>query len=99
MQTIVRRETRKRGVFGKTFKVLFILFNVLMAIWTVSYWGTVGQQINGYTSDIQRNGAAIGATLGTTFIIFFWAAGSAVLGLLTMLSRGTVTVIEERVSP
>jgi hypothetical protein len=38
---VVRREVRKRGFFGKVFKFLFVLFNVLMLIWLISYWSTV----------------------------------------------------------
>jgi hypothetical protein len=95
MSTVVRREIRKRGFFGKLFKFLFIAFNVLMLIWMIAYWVQVGHMITDATSEAVKTGAAVGTTLGTTFILFFWAAGSLVLGLLTMLSRGAKIIIEE----
>lgn len=95
MVRIVRREIRRRGFFGKLMKLAFVLFNILMLVWLVSYWTSVGEFAATTRSDAEMAGAAIGATLGTTFLIFFWAAGSVILGLLTMLTRGKVTIIEE----
>lgn len=97
MVQVIRREVRKRGFFGKVFKFLFIIFNLLMLAWLVSYWIQIGNMYNAVSSDAERTGASIGATLGTGFLIFFWAAGALILGLLTMLSRGTKIVIEETI--
>ena len=95
MVQVIRREVRKRGVFGKLLKFLFIAFNLLMLVWLVSYWVQVGSVFNTVNSDVGRTGVSIGATLGTSFIIFFWAAGAIILGLLTMFSRGSKILIEE----
>ncbi len=95
MVQVIRREVRKRGFFGKLFKFLFVAFNLLMVVWLVSYWVQIGNMFNTLNSDAGRTGASIGATLGTSFIIFFWAAGALILGLLTMLSRGTKIITEE----
>lgn len=97
MSKIMRTEIRKRGFFGKLFKLLFILFNVLMLIWLVSYWVQVGNIVNQpeNSSSAAQTGAAFGATIGTSLIIFVWAAGDVILGLLTMLSRGKKIIVEE----
>jgi hypothetical protein len=94
---IIRRETRKRGFFGWIFKALFIIFNLVMLVWLISYWSTVGGMMNTATSDAARTGGALGATLGTGVLALLWVAGAVVLGLFTMLTRGKLTVIEERV--
>lgn len=102
MTTIIRREVRKRGFFGKLFKFLFITFNLAMIAWVVAYWIQLGNNWDHYTNqagpqfhDAAQTGAAIGATLGTTFLLFIWAAGDVVLGLLTMFTRGKKLIIEE----
>jgi hypothetical protein len=94
-QTNVRTEVRKRGFFGKVFKFLFVLFNVLMLIWVISYWSTVAPLFDERLDSAGRTGAAIGTTLGTTFLLFLWALGDVILGLLTLLSRGQKIIIEE----
>lgn len=93
---IVRREIRKRGFVGKLIKAAFILFNVLMLIWLVAYLNSAGNLYQGAGSDSARSGTAIGATLGTGFLVFFWMAGDLVLGLFVLLTRGKLTIIEER---
>jgi hypothetical protein len=95
MAKTVSIEVRKRGVVGKLFKWTFILFNLLMGFWLFSYWGSVGELIDGQTSDAARGGGAIGATLGTSFIVFFWVAGAVVLGLFTLMTRGKKVITTE----
>jgi hypothetical protein len=98
---VVRREVYKRGPFGKIIKFLFIAFNVLMVIWLVSYWVQVGSMRNELVitnkdfAHAADAGAAIGAAIGTTILMFVWAAGSTVHGFLTMFSRGEKLIIEE----
>jgi hypothetical protein len=46
-------------------------------------------------SGAEKTGAAIGTTIGTSFILLFWMAGDVILGLLTMLTRGDKVIIEE----
>jgi hypothetical protein len=86
---------RGRGFFGKVFKFLFIAFNCLMLVWLASYWFQAGDLYNANTSHAYQTGAAVGLTIGTGLIFFFWAAGALILGLLTMLSRGSKLIIEE----
>jgi GYF domain 2 len=90
----VRREIRKRGFFGKLIKFLFIVFNLLMIVWLASYWAQIGELVNQTQSEAGKTGAAIGVTIGTGFILFFWVAGDVILGLLTLLTRGSVIVEE-----
>lgn len=97
MARTVTIETRKRGLFGKIFKWTFIIFNLVMPIWLVSYWATVGETMKQVGSEAARTGATIGATLGTGFIVFFWAAGAIVLGLFTMFTRGKKIMTTETV--
>jgi len=94
-KTIVRKEIRKRGFFGKLVKFLFIIFNLLMIAWLVSYWAQVGELVNHAQSEAGKTGAAIGATIGTGFVLFFWVAGDIILGLLTILTRGSKVIVEE----
>lgn len=77
----------KRSFLGKTFKWVFILFNVLMAIWLFSYWGTVGEIMNEGTSDAAQAGTAVGATIGTGMLFVLWALGDIILGALVLFTR------------
>lgn len=95
MTQIVRTDVRKRGFFGKMVKALFIVFNILMIVWLFSYWVQAGNIINGASDHHFKTGAEIGTTLGTTFIVFFWALGDIILGLFVLLTRGKKLIIEE----
>lgn len=77
----------KRGFFGKIFKWLLILFNVLMVVWLFSYLGEVGAVMDGSGSEAERAGAAIGGTIGMGMILTYWVIGDIILGLATILTR------------
>jgi hypothetical protein len=77
----------RRGLFGTLFKWLFIGWNVLMLIAVVSGLGSVGQDMDGAASDMERDAMAAGAGLGMAFLLMVWAAGDVVLGLLVLLTR------------
>ncbi len=96
MVQIVRTEIRRRGFLGKLVKFGLITFNILMIIWLVSYWSDVSSTVTSEQDKYARAGAAIGTTLGTTFILFFWAAGDVILGLFVLFTRGKKIIIEER---
>lgn len=94
MPKIIRKETRKRGFFGWIFLLVFLGFNALMIVWLVSYWNLVGGSLSS-GSEAARTGSAIGATIGTGMIVFFWMAGAVITGLLALVTRGRKTYIEE----
>jgi hypothetical protein len=77
----------KRGFFGKLFKWMLILFNILMVIWLFGYWAQIGDMTSDMTSDAERAGAAIGGTLGTGMILTTWVIGDIILGLATLLTK------------
>lgn len=93
MSMVVRREIRKRGFFGWVFLLIFLGFNALMAIWLISYWSLLGD-IDA-ASDAEKAGAVIGGTIGTGFLLVFWALGSVITGLLALLTRGRKSIVEE----
>ncbi|XEI31197.1 zinc ribbon domain-containing protein [Aeromonas veronii] len=76
----------KRGFFGKLFKWGFILFNLLMVFWLVSYWGSVGDMMQG-ANDAEKAGGVIGTTIGTGMIFGIWGFGDLILGLFVLLTR------------
>lgn len=77
----------KRGPLGQVFKWIFILFNILMVWWLISYWTEIGSSISEYESEAEQSGAALGGTLGTGMIVTFWALGDVVLGLFVLFTR------------
>lgn len=97
MAKIVMTEVRKRGFFGKLWKWFFILFNLAMAIWAVSYWIAIGNMISSSASDAHRAGAAIGGTLGTGMLLMMWIIGAGILGALALATRGKKIIIQETV--
>ena len=76
-----------RGFFGKLFKWTFILFNILMIAWIVSYWGSVGEIVEGATSDAEQAGTVIGAALGTGALFSIWVFGDIILGLFVLFTK------------
>lgn len=77
----------RRGFFGSLFKGLFIVFNGAMVIWLVGYMISIGELLDSTTSDAEQAGAAVGGTLGVGLLVLFWALGSVILGLLTIITR------------
>ena len=95
MARIVRTETRQRGPIGQVFKWLFIIFNVLMLVWMVSYCSSASDMMNSATSDAERAGGAIGATIASGLLLTIWVAGVIILGAFTMFTRGKKVIVEE----
>lgn len=77
----------KRGIIGKLIKWTFILFNLLMIAWLVSFFVSAGEVVATSASEAEQAGAALGATLGTGMILFIWGFGDIILGLLVLLTR------------
>ena len=95
MQKVIRTERRKRGIFGWLFLIVFWGFNALMGI---SMFVGVGGNAEGYAqlgSDAERAGYVAGTALGGVFLLFIWAAGALILGMLVMATRGQKVIVEE----
>lgn len=92
MTQIVRREVRKRGFFGWVFLLIFIGWNVLMLLWLIASLNGIGQQLDASSNP---DATAVGNAIGMMFLIFVWAAGSLIFGLLAILTRGSKVLIEE----
>jgi hypothetical protein len=89
---MARVTRQKRGFFGQLFLIVFFGFNLLMVVWLFDYWGRVDL---GGASEAARTGAAIGTTIGTGIVLFIWALGAVITGLLAILTRGRDVSIEE----
>ena len=77
----------RRGFFGVLFKWTFILFNILMIFWLISYWGLIGEMSQESMSSAEETGTAIGATIGTGMLMSIWVFGDIILGLFVMFTR------------
>lgn len=95
MTTIIRREIRKRGFFGKIFKFLFIAFNILMALWFFGGLFSAGGQVANETDTARQVGGAIGMTLGMGLLGGIWVAGDIILGMFVLFTRGNKIIVEE----
>jgi hypothetical protein len=93
MARIVRTERYKRGLFGWFFKLVFLAFNVFMAI----VFGLTIWSMNQYAppDTLTKPGAGAGMTIGFGVILFIWALGAFILGMLTHFTRGKKIIIEE----
>ena len=97
MAKTISREVRKRGFFGWIFLLLFIGFNILMAMWLFSYWSLLGDGINS-ADKAKATGTAIGGTIGTSMLLFIWVLGDIITGALALMTRGRKMIITETVS-
>jgi len=79
--------TPKRGPIGFIIKWAFILFNLLMIWWLISYFASVGELASNNDTDAEKAGTAIGATLGTGLIASIWVVGDIILGILVLFTR------------
>lgn len=77
----------KRGFFGKIFLWLFYLFNIFMLIGLISGMNSTSELMNQATTEAQKAGTAAGAGLGMTFMLFVWAIGDIITGLLALMTR------------
>jgi hypothetical protein len=58
-----------------------------MVAWLFSYWGSVGNIVEGASSGAEQAGATIGATIGTGMLFSIWVFGDIILGLFVLFSR------------
>jgi hypothetical protein len=65
-------------------------------------WGVIAGATNvshmDVNSEAEKVGHAVGAAIGIGALLFIWACGSIVLGLLALVTRGQKTIIEEIVA-
>lgn len=94
MATITRTETRKRGIFGKIFLLLFWIFNGLMVWWLFAAFQISGEQMTAATTEAQKAGTALGTGIATGMIMAIWMAGAVILGLLVLLTPGKTIITE-----
>jgi hypothetical protein len=73
--------------------LVFWGFNAVMAFWLFGYWSSISP----VSGDAAKAGQAVGVTLATGMVLFFWAAGALITGLFVMLTRGRRTYIEEHI--
>lgn len=90
----IQREVRRRGLFGQVVLASFWLWQIVMIVWVARYWSDAGGDYATATGAAQT-GAALGLTIGTGLIAFFWLAGSVVFGLMALLTRGPKLLITE----
>ena len=76
----------QRGVFGWMLKWTFILFNILMLVSVFAGLSGMGD-LPPAESEAEEAGRSVGAFLGVSALLGFWAAGSLILGLLVLLTR------------
>jgi hypothetical protein len=93
MVTIIRREIRQRGFFAKLIKLLFYLYNFVMAAWLAALMHVASQT----TRDIQMAQATNGAAwlAGISTVCAAWAMGEGILTVLLLATRGKKIIIEE----
>jgi hypothetical protein len=83
----------KLGFFGVVWRILFYGWQVLMIIWFFSYSAEVAPLVESATDEWTRAGASLGIAMSWGLILFFWLAGSVVLGILVLVSRPARTLV------
>jgi hypothetical protein len=80
----------KVGIFGKICRALFWGWQILMVLWLLKYSMDVAPVIRANTSPTGEVGigTGIGVTMAIGTIVFFWFAGSGILGLFVLFTRG-----------
>jgi len=94
MATITRIETRKRGIFGWIFMILFWAFNALMAF---GLFGGISSNMNRAETlgtEAEKAGYAIGTAIGAGGILVVWVLGAILLGICVLLTRGKKVIVE-----
>ena len=83
----VRIRKVKRGFFGWLFKWLFILFNLLMAVFLFFYFDSLSDITTHAKSNAEQAGTAIGGTIGAGLLLSFWVCGDIILGAMVFFTR------------
>jgi hypothetical protein len=72
---------------GKVFLWLFYLFNILMLIWVVGGMNAATETAQNAVTEAEKAGAAVGTGLGFIALLFIWAIGDVITGLLALMTR------------
>lgn len=94
MATIVRTETRRRGIFGTIMWWVFLGYNALMAFGFLSGLKNAGEVVERSADEASKAGAALGTIVGAGAILVIWLIGALVLGLIVALTRGKKVTVE-----
>lgn len=94
MATITRVERRKRGFFGWIFLLAFWGFNLLMLVSMIGSIGSMADQHAALTTQVERDGFAVGSAIGFSVVLLIWALGAIILGLAAWLTAGRKVTIE-----
>ncbi len=78
----------KLGFFGKVCRVLFWGWQALMVYWFLQYTHDVAPVVQSAITEAEKAGAGIGVGFAWAMILFFWLAGSVILGLFVLFTRG-----------
>ena len=84
----------KRGIVGKIMAFIFWGWNALMVFWLGSAAVTIDDAAQNAGSAAEQAGAQAGGTIGVMMIFFFWVAGTIVLAIPFLLSRGKKRWVE-----
>ncbi|MBX9682397.1 MAG: hypothetical protein K2X41_01280 [Hyphomicrobium sp.] len=87
-------EQRTRGFFGWIFLLLFWAFNILMVYGIFAGAGENAKQAAKLSDESMRDAYNAGTGLGIMVMLFVWAAGAVVFGLLAHFTRGKRELIE-----
>jgi len=85
-------EKRKRGFFGWIFLIIFWGWNALMA-WAL-VMGAGAANCAQYATRAEQDGCNAGAGIGIMMVLFMWAVGSVVFGMLAYFTRGRREMVE-----
>lgn len=94
MSKKITTETRKRGLFGKIFKGLFVAFNVIMLVGVGLYWWAMLNHMSEEGTLAQQTGTFIGTGAASAVILVFWILGAGILGALAAVTRGKRVFVE-----
>lgn len=75
--------------------MIFWGWQILMAISLFQGLAGTGEHMARYTTEAERTGAAIGATIGFGMVLTLWALGTIVFGALAFFTRGKKIIIQE----
>lgn len=94
--TVTRRmiETRRRGILGWIFLLLFWSFNLLMVIALFAGIQENAKRAPNFVDPAMRQAHDVGTGIGIMILVAFWAAGATVFGLLAHFSRGRRELLE-----